>query len=106
MAAPEDAPINFVHHKVKGALPPKILQQHDPEFTEAARQAKYQGTLTLGVIVNRAGQPTAIHVLTPLGFGLDANAVRAVEGWSFKPAEKDGQPIPAEIAVEVDFHLY
>jgi hypothetical protein len=32
--------------------------------------------------------------------------VRAVEGWRFKPAEKDGQPVSVEIAVEVDFHLY
>jgi periplasmic protein TonB len=67
---------------------------------------KYQGTGVLGLTVNQEGVPTKVYVLTPLGCGLDAQAVRAVEGWRFKPAEKDGQPVSVEIAVEVDFHLY
>jgi Gram-negative bacterial TonB protein C-terminal len=33
-------------------------------------------------------------------------AVQAVETWRFKPAEKERQPVAAQIAVEVDFHLY
>ena len=30
----------------------------------------------------------------------------AVSRWQFKPAMKDGDPVPAKIMVEVDFHLY
>jgi hypothetical protein len=37
---------------------------------------------------------------------MDANAVHAVEGWKFKPAEKDGQPVAVVIAVEIDFRRY
>ena len=89
-----------------GNSPPRLIEQHEPEFSEPARQARYQGIVTLGLIINQEGLPTNIHILSPLGCGLDAKAVQAVAGWRFKPAEKQGQPIAAEIAVEVNFHLY
>jgi len=89
-----------------GVSPPKVIFQRDPEFSPRARQAKFQGTMTLMLVVNREGVPTNIHLTTPLGCGLDAKAVQAVGGWRFKPAEKDGQPVAVEIAVEVTFHLY
>jgi len=90
----------------KGISPPRVTLHKDPEFNDLARRMKYQGTAVLGLTVDQDGIPTKVHVLNPLGCGLDAQAVRAVEGWRFKPAEKDGQPLPIEIAVEVSFHLY
>ncbi|MGP0018279.1 MAG: energy transducer TonB [Candidatus Sulfotelmatobacter sp.] len=89
-----------------GIRPARIVFQHEPEFSEPARQAKYQGTVTLGLVVDKEGLPTNIQIINPLGCGLDAQAVRAVEGWKFRPAEKEGEPVSTKIAVEVDFHLY
>ena len=89
-----------------GVSPPKVLNQHEPSFSEPARKSKFQGTVTLGLVVDRSGNASNVHVLTPLGCGLDEEAVRTVETWKFKPAEKDGDPVAVEIAVEVDFHLY
>jgi len=94
-----------LHHE-RGVSPPRIIFQHEPEFSEPARQAKYQGTVTLGLVVDKEGLPTQIQIMSPLGCGLDAQAVRAVEGWKFRAAEKEGQPVATKIAVEVDFHLY
>jgi len=90
----------------KGVSPPKAVFQPEPEFSEGARGAKYQGRTVLGLIVSAEGKPTKIRILNPLGAGLDAKAVRAVESWKFEPAKLEGQPVPVEIAVEVDFHLY
>jgi len=90
----------------QGVSPPRLIYQYEPAFNEIAREVKYQGTLTLGLIVNREGVPTDIHILSPLGCGLDLKAVQAVKDWRFSPAEKDGQPVAVEIAVEVAFHLY
>ncbi|HVN17704.1 MAG TPA: energy transducer TonB [Dongiaceae bacterium] len=90
----------------KGVSPPKLTLHKEPEFSDLARRMKYQGVGVLGLTVNQEGVPTKVHVLNPLGCGLDAQAVRAVEGWRFQPAEKDGQPVAVEIAVEVNFHLY
>jgi TonB family protein len=89
-----------------GVSPPKVLNQHEPSFSEPARKSKFQGTVTLGLIVDRSGNASNVHVLTPLGCGLDEEAVRTVETWKFEPAEKDGNPVAIEIAVEVDFHLF
>jgi len=95
-----------IFHVGNGVSPPRSKYSPEPEFSEPARRTKYQGTLALGMTVNEKGMPMNIHILSPLGAGLDAKAVRAVEKWKFEPAEKDGHPVAVEIAVEVDFHLY
>ncbi len=89
-----------------GATPPRAIYSPEPEFSEEARKAKYQGVCTLGVIVDAQGHPTNIRVLNSLGMGLDEKAIQAVKTWRFEPAMKDGHAVRFEIAVEVDFHLY
>lgn len=90
----------------RGVSPPKLISNRNPEFSEAARAAKFQGVVTLGLIVDQSGQPTHIRIVSPIGGGLDEQAVHAVSQWKFQPAQKDGEPVAAQIAVEVDFHLY
>lgn len=89
-----------------GVSPPRAIYNPEPEFSEEARKAKYQGVCTLGLIVGTDGRPSNIHVLSSLGMGLDEKAIEAVKNWKFEPAMKDGHPVRVEIAVEVDFHLY
>jgi protein TonB len=89
-----------------GATPPRAIFSPEPEFSEEARKAKYQGVCTLGVVVDAQGRPTNIRVLSSLGMGLDEKAIAAVKTWRFEPAMKDGHAVRFEIAVEVDFHLY
>jgi periplasmic protein TonB len=90
----------------KGVTPPRVIYQTDPEFSEEARKAKYQGTCVLGLVVDANGRPTQIHVLSALGMGLDEKAIESVKNWKFEPGKKDGHDVAVEIAVEVDFHLY
>ncbi len=90
----------------KGVTPPGMAFTPEPEYSDPARVAHVQGSVTLDLIVNREGLPTKIRIMSPIGCGLDAKAVQAVENWKFKPAEKDGEPGAVEIAVEVEFHLY
>jgi TonB family protein len=89
-----------------GVTPPHITDQREPEFSESARAAKYQGTVVLMLMVNKEGAPTKLRISQPLGCGLDEKAVQAVKNWKFAPAEKDGVPVDVDIAVQVDFHLY
>ncbi len=95
-----------IFHVGGGVSPPRVLYQPEPEFSEEARKAKYQGVCTLGLIVGADGRPSNIRVLSSLGMGLDEKAIEAVKNWKFEPAMKDGHPVRVEIAVEVDFHLY
>src|SRR5579863_1507718 len=95
-----------VFHVGGGVSPPRQIFAPEPEFSEEARKAKYQGVCTLGLIVGTDGRPSNIRVLSSLGMGLDEKAIEAVKNWKFEPAMKDGHPVRVEIAVEVDFHLY
>jgi TonB family protein len=90
----------------KGVTPPKLSFNPEPEYSDPARIARVQGTVTLELVVSREGLPSNIRIVSPIGCGLDAKAVHAVENWKFNPAEKDGEPVAVDIAVEVDFHLY
>ncbi|MGC2172411.1 MAG: energy transducer TonB [Candidatus Sulfotelmatobacter sp.] len=90
----------------RGVTPPRPIYSPDPEFSEEARKAKYQGTCVLSVVVDATGRPTNIHVINALGMGLDEKAIESVRNWKFEPGRKDGHPVAVEIAVEVDFHLY
>lgn len=89
-----------------GVTPPKALFQPDPEYSEEARKAKYQGVVTLSVVVGPDGRPHDMHVVRSLGMGLDEKALEAVRSWKFEPAKKDGQPVAVMVAIEVNFRLY
>jgi periplasmic protein TonB len=95
-----------IFHVGGGVSPPRVIYQVDPEFSEEARKAKYQGTCTLMLVVDANGHPTNIRVASSLGMGLDEKAIEAVKNWRFEPSMKDGHPVRVEIAVEVEFHLY
>src|SRR5580700_7311961 len=90
----------------RGVSSPRVIYQTDPEFSEEARKAKFQGTCVLGLIVDASGRPTNIHVVSSLGMGLDEKAIESVRNWKFEPGQRDGHPVPTMINVEVDFHLY
>jgi TonB family protein len=95
-----------VYHVGGGVSAPRPIATPDPEYTEAARQAKYQGTCVLWLIVGANGVPRDVRISRSLGLGLDEKAIDAVRQWRFEPALKDGKPVAVKISVEVSFKLY
>jgi periplasmic protein TonB len=89
-----------------GVSAPRALDTPDPEYSEEARKAKYQGTCVLWLIVGPDGKPRDVKVARALGMGLDQKAMEAVRNWKFQPAMKDGKPVAVQINVEVNFRLY
>jgi TonB family protein len=88
-----------------GTGAPALLFKFEPEYSDEARIAKWQGTVVLGVNIDASGQVTDIKVTRSLGLGLDEKAIEAVKKWKFKPGTKDGQPVPAQAQVDVNFRL-
>jgi protein TonB len=89
-----------------GVSAPRPLFTPDPEYSEEARKAKYQGTCLLWMIVGSDGRPREVRVARGLGMGLDEKAIQAVKQWKFEPAMKDGHAVAVVMNVEVSFRLY
>lgn len=88
-----------------GVSAPTLVFKVEPEYSEEARKAKFQGTVVLYVVVDEKGQPRELRVLRPLGLGLDEKAIEAVTKWRFRPGYKDGKPVPVAATIEVNFRL-
>jgi TonB family protein len=89
-----------------GVSAPKPIYTPDPEYSEEARKAKFQGVVVLWLVIGPDGRPHEIRVARPLGMGLDEKAIEAVRTWRFDPAKKDGQNVAVQMNVEVSFRLY
>lgn len=89
-----------------GVSAPQVIHSVDPEFTDAARQAKYEGSVSIQLIVDRQGNPQNIQVVRHLGMGLDEKAIEAVRQYKFQPAMFQGHPVPVQMIINVNFHLY
>jgi len=93
-------------HPGGGVSAPQVIYSVDPEFSDEARRAKYQGICVVSVIVDAQGNPQHVKVVRPLGMGLDEKAVEAVRQYRFKPAYYQGHPVAVEVNVEVNFRIY
>ena len=85
---------------------PVLIYKVEPQYSEEARKAKYQGTVVIWMIVDVDGLPHNIRVVKSVGLGLDERAAEAVRQWRFKPALRLGQPVPVYTTVEVTFRLF
>lgn len=93
-------------YKVGGGVkPPKLIYGPNPEYSEEARRAKYQGTVVLWLVVDTQGATEDVRVTRSIGKGLDEQAVKAVRNWRFEPATFNGQAVPVQINAEVSFRL-
>jgi protein TonB len=89
-----------------GVSEPQVISAPEPQFTEAARQAKVSGKVVVYLQVNTEGRPMHVRVVKGLGMGLDEKAVEAVRQYQFKPAMRDGHPVTVEMNVDVNFQIF
>jgi TonB family protein len=89
-----------------GVKAPKPTYTPEPEFSEEARRAKFQGVVIVSIIVDETGNVSRVRLDRPLGMGLDDNAMQRVKTWRFDPAKLEGQPVAVEMRIEVAFNLY
>ena len=91
--------------KDPGVSAPVVIHKVEPKYTDAAKEAKIQGTVILNLEVTREGLADKIAVKEGLAPDLDQNAIKAVRQWRFKPGTKDGEPVRVKAAMEINFRL-
>src|SRR5262249_20627130 len=101
-----DENIRTVYHVGSIVKAPRPTQTTEPEFSEAARYERFQGTLVVNLIVGKDGSVHQMHIVRPLGLGLDEQAEARISNWKFSPATMNGEPVAVEMNVEVSFNLY
>lgn len=81
-----------------------LLKSVQPEYPEAARQARVEGTVVLDTKVDANGDVEDATVISgpPL---LAPAAVDAVKHWKYKPYALNGQPAKIETQTVVEFQL-
>src|SRR6478609_680940 len=89
-----------------GVSMPRAIYAPEPEFSEEARIAKFQGEVTLLVTIGTDGRAKNLTVVRSLGMGLDQKALDAVRTWRFDPAKKDGRPVAVQMNIIVNLHLF
>ena len=89
-----------------GVSAPVVIYSVEPEFSDEARRAKYQGVCVVSLIVDAHGTPQRVRVVRKLGMGLDEKAVEAVQQYKFKPAMYQGHAVPVEVNMEINFRIY
>jgi len=80
----------------------------DPEFPKSAmKEPRGFGVIcVVGVVVNRHGLPEDVHVVQSAGKSFDAEAIKGVRRYRFKPALRHGDPVAVAINIEVNFKKY
>lgn len=102
---PAQPPAGIPLHPGK-VTPPYLAYSPSPKFTAAAKAAHFSGVCVVGLIVDASGAPQDVHIVRPIGMGLDEMAVSNVSQYRFKPAAYEGKPVPVEINIEVNFRIY
>jgi TonB family protein len=94
--------IEKVGGHVKQPIP---INQVEAEFSDYARAHRIQGTCVYSLIVDEHGLPQDFQVVRPIDSSLQQEALEAVHKYRFKPATKDGVPVPVRIMIEISFRL-
>lgn len=83
-----------------------ILKQTPPTYPAKARRMGQQGMVLLHALVNDHGQTQDLKIASSSGYSsLDRSAMKAVQGWKFETASRNGKPIKAWVEVPVRFVL-
>jgi periplasmic protein TonB len=88
-----------------GVTKPTVIHQEDPEFSDEARKAHFQGEVIVAIEVDPSGRVIHPHIVKSVGLGLDEKAVEAALKWTFHPGTLNGKPVTTRAIISMTFHL-
>jgi len=87
----------------KDVKPPKAVSAPDPKFPDLPVDAEQRGTVVMLIGVSTKGRVEAVHVLRSDQPAFEKSAVETVKKWKFRPAQRNGHPVPVQVTVEMKF---
>ncbi|MGB8030319.1 MAG: energy transducer TonB [Terracidiphilus sp.] len=90
----------------KDVTAPVVLKSVEAKYSDFARKKSINGTCLVQLFIDGHGMPQNLRVIKGLEPSLDENALYAINQYRFKPAMKNGTPVPVMITIKVDFRLY
>jgi protein TonB len=85
--------------------PPVLIKDVKASYTPEAMRKREQGRVGLALTVKADGTAANVRVTQHVSKELDAEAVKAVKQWRFKPGTRNGKPVPVETQAEMTFAL-
>ncbi len=101
-------PYGPVYKVGKDVSAPVLLHSVEAEFPKSGKSLKkgFQAIVLVGCIVDSQGMPRNVHITRTYNSDFDAEAVKAIKQYQFKPAMHAGQPVAVAITIEVNFKKY
>jgi protein TonB len=85
-----------------------LLQMQKPNYTPEGMLHKVQGEARLLCTVLATGRVGSCTVVKPVDsnrFGLDDEAIKAAMKFVFKPAMRQGKPVPVQVNIVIEFTM-
>src|SRR6266545_3927186 len=89
----------------KGVTAPAIIKEVRPVYPPDAKAEGVTGMVELQGVVESDGMIDRIKVTKSLDARLDAESIKALEQWQFKPGMKDGEAVAVRVNVEMTFMI-
>ncbi len=74
-----------------------------PAYTDAAARAEAEATVDALVEIGADGEVADVRVVRWAGFGLDEEVVATVRRMHFRPAQREGEPVPVRVLLRYNF---
>lgn len=84
---------------------PAVIERVDPAYPDEYRRARVGGVVIVEAAISETGTVENVALLKSVAPALDSAAMAAVRNWKFKPAVRDGQPVPVLFNLTVNFKL-
>jgi TonB family protein len=96
-----------VYQPGNGVSAPTLVKDVRPSYTPEARRAKIQGMVHMTAVVREDGTVGNTEITQSLDtqYGLDAEAVKAANQWTFKPGMREGKAVPVKVTIHMAFTL-
>ena len=87
----------------RGLRLPQPYRRIHPAYPERAARAEAEATVDVLVDLDEEGEVVRVEVVRWAGYGLDEETVNTVRRMHFRPAMRDGAPIPMRVLLRYNF---